>query len=152
MLHSTASAPLQSGHRAIAVMDARPLQASGLHRSQPAMHLRRRCHLYPDLMDLHRWRLSWSLIEDFHASKTRLSRHILCRQASFRGVLCRVNRVPPICLRCFLYRTWPLDTNSGCRKREVHIINWSMVKLEKSAPVTGTILRTTGLVAVDFRQ
>ena len=42
----------------------------------------------------------------------------------------------------FLSHACPLHTNrSGCGKIEAHI-NWSMVKPEKAAPVTGTTSRT----------
>ena len=44
--------------------------------------------------------------------------------------------------------TCPLHTNRECGKREAHI-TWSMVKPEKTAPVTGTTLRTTGPVPAD---
>ena len=47
----------------------------------------------------------------------------------------RVHRVFIHRPRCFLYHACP--TSSGCGKREVHD-NWSMVKLEKPASVTGT--------------
>ena len=40
--------------------------------------------------------------------------------------------------------------NSGCGKREAHN-SWSMVKPEKTAPVTGTTL-STGPVPTDSRQ
>ena len=39
---------------------------------------------------------------------------------------------------------------SGCGKREAHQ-NWSMMITEKSAPVTGATLRTTGPVLADSR-
>ena len=40
-----------------------------------------------------------------------------------------------------------LHTISGCGRRDTHI-DWSMVIPDKAAPVTGTTLRTTGLVSV----
>ena len=46
-------------------------------------------------------------------------------------------------VRYILYRTCPLHTNSGCGKRDAHN-NWSMMKSENAAPVTGTTVRTTG--------
>ena len=50
------------------------------------------------------------------------------------------------------YRTCPTSClESGCGEREARI-NWSMVKPEKTAPVTGTTFRTTGPVPADFRQ
>ena len=45
----------------------------------------------------------------------------------------------------------PNFTNSGYGRREVHK-NWSIVILEKAAPVTGTALRTTGLVPATCQQ
>ena len=62
-----------------------------------------------------------------------------------------LDSAPDICLQYFLYRTCQLHTISECGKREAHI-NWSMVKAEKKAPVTGTTLRTTGPAPVDSRQ
>ena len=55
-------------------------------------------------------------------------------------------------LRYFIYHTCPLHTNdTGCGKIEAHK-NWSMVKPEKVAPVTGITLRTTGPVAANSWQ
>ena len=48
--------------------------------------------------------------------------------------------------------TSPLHTNCGCGKREADI-NWSMVASKMATPiVTGSTLRTTGLVPTDSRQ
>ena len=58
--------------------------------------------------------------------------------------------VNPYWRRYFQHAYKPLDTISGCGKREAHI-NWSMV-MQKAAPVAGTTLRTTGPVPADSRQ
>ena len=50
----------------------------------------------------------------------------------------------------YILSTCLLHTNSGRGKREAHN-SWSMVKPEKTAPVTGTTLRTTGPVPADSR-
>ena len=61
------------------------------------------------------------------------------------------------CLGYFVHHmthdTCSLHTNSisGSGKREAHK-NWSLVKPEKAAPVTGTTLRTTDPVPTDSRQ
>ena len=52
-------------------------------------------------------------------------------------------------------RTCPLHTNKKVgvgKERRTFIHNWSMVIAEKTAPVTGMTLRTTGPVPTDFRQ
>ena len=49
-----------------------------------------------------------------------------------------------------LYHTSRGHNHSVWGKREAHI-SWSMVILEKAAPVTGTTLRTTDPVLADSR-
>ena len=84
MSRSTAPASLPRGHRTNTAMDTQPRQVTGLHRRQPPMHLPRRCHHRPDLTDhLHR-RLPRNPTGAFHPGTPRPSRHIVCRQASFR--------------------------------------------------------------------
>ena len=47
-----------------------------------------------------------------------------------------VTTTPILYVQC--YRTCPLDTNnSGCRKREVHIINWSIVTCQGNTHTGG---------------
>ena len=47
--------------------------------------------------------------------------------------------------------TCPLHTSRGYGKRETHI-NWLLLTCKMAAPVTGTTLRTTGLVPADSRK
>ena len=52
----------------------------------------------------------------------------------------------------YLYhRDIHFSTKGRCEKREVHK-NWSVVKPEKAAPITGTTLGTAGPVLADSRQ
>ena len=89
---STTPAPLPRGHRTNTAVDTRPRQVTGLHRHQSAMHLPRRCHHRQDVTDhLHR-RLPRNPTGAFHPGTPRPSRHVMCRQASFRTWF-RVSRV-----------------------------------------------------------
>ena len=79
--------------------DGRPiLRVSGLHRPHKAKHLHRhlQCHPRPGPMDHNCWRLPRSLTGALYPGSPRFSKHPLCLQSSFRGVLCRMFPFPPM--------------------------------------------------------
>ena len=84
MSRSTAPASLPRRHRTNTAMGTRLRQVTGLHHHQPAIHLPRRCHHRLDLTDHFNRCLPRNPTGAFHPGTPRLSRHIMCRQASSR--------------------------------------------------------------------